>query len=136
MTKIEARAKVKNHLKRHGRKGINIDEKMVRRWWDVLNRAVFDEELTPPKKIVMRKFHGGDLGWCMPKGKTKFIELGIRSDLPTKEVFMTVLVHEMVHQKEWEEKQHIAHGPFFYSWRDKVKERTGLHLSRLVDAET
>ena len=135
MTKIEARAKVKNHLKRHGNTELNINERMVRRWWDVLNKAVFDGKLTPPRKVLTRKFHGGDLGWCLPRDKSKYVEMGIRSDLPTKEVFMTVLVHEMVHQAEWEQQQHIAHGPFFYGWRDKVKERTGLHLSRLVDAD-
>jgi hypothetical protein len=135
MTKAEARQTVKHHVKRRGEDELKVTDKLTRYWWNVLNTAVFDGKLNIPRKFIFRRFHQETLGYCVPLKRNGDVHLAIRSDLPSFSTFLTVLVHEMVHQWQWVNHKHIAHGPSFYKWKPIIEERVGLPLSRLVDID-
>ena len=111
-------------------------------WWRRINYSLFDDELKEPKKIVFKWFYKDTLGWCVPYGKFKkdgrrMVSLGLSTELDTLDKFLIILVHEMVHQWEWEINNDwndkVKHGKAFYSWRDKVNEYFGMPLMAKYD---
>lgn len=133
---IKARQKIKNHLKNNGHDTcFEVDHKLVRYWWHVLNHAVFDGQLTPPKRIICKNFREDTLGWCQQYMLNTNVRMGFRRHFTNRRVFLTVLVHEMVHQHELATRNKMSHGKYFYAWRDKIKSTIGLPLNKLIDID-
>lgn len=108
--------------------------------YELLNRYVFDNGLDQPG-LRIRKLRGA-WGWCLgdyidSDPVVEYIDLAVR--WPNKRLFVETLVHEMVHQFQWEvlnperETQGLppvmSHGPSFFAWRPAV-ESYGLTLRR------
>lgn len=135
MDKIKARRRIKKHVReRGGRCDFEVTPQFVLFWWHKLNSAVFDNKLTPPKKIEIRNFRDC-WGWCKTYKTKPDIVLGITSDMWDRKTFLTVLVHEMVHQHEHQTYKKMSHGQNFYYWQDKIKRNIGLSLSEYVDVD-
>lgn len=49
----------------------------------------------------------------------------------TKELFLNVLVHEMVHQFQFETNQDVSHGRTFKAWAPIIAKATGLRLKEM-----
>ena len=133
--RIEARTRIKQHIKERGKDGIEVTPTFVLYWWHLLNHAIFGGILTPPKKIHCRNFRDNCFGWCnLLSGHA--VELGIRRELTDRKLFITVLVHEMVHQHEWEINHDIPrHGKSFLTWAPLIKRTLNLPLSQFIDDE-
>ncbi len=97
------------------------------RWWNLLNNALFDSKLHPPHKIVCRSFRD-DHGWCSPMSTKGKVVLGICSEFHDRKEFITILVHEMIHQWQWTEVGEMTHGKTFWQWKRPVKQILNLPL--------
>ena len=132
MDKIQARAKIKAHIKKKGlEEDFVVTETLVMHWWHWLNKAIFDDVLTPPKRIEIRKFHGC-LGWCKPLKRNRQVVLGISSGCYDRKTLLTVLSHEMVHTWEHQELGKMSHGYSFYGWQKRIKTRVNLELNEFI----
>lgn len=86
----------------------------------VLNAAVFGGKLrTIP--VSLRKLHPEVLGLCW--GKRIAVTTGLDDETTT-----LVLLHEMVHQLQYERGQCMDHARFFELWRTKCHDLTGLAI--------
>ena len=134
--KLITRTKIKQHIKIHGNEWTEITPTFVTYWWHLSNYAIFDSKLTLPKKIHCRNFRDGSYGWCLPLFDYT-IELGIRRELNDRRTFLIVLIHEMVHQYDWEINKTKAptHGKTFYSWAPLIKQIVNLPLNKYIYIE-
>lgn len=99
------------------------------RWWNLLNKALFDGKLLAPRKIVVRAFRN-DYGWCVPMSKKGHVRLGINSEFEDRKAFLSILVHEMIHQWQWTDESagKMTHGKTFWKWAEPMKNILGLPL--------
>lgn len=132
MTQNEARSKIRNHLKRDGKKFLIVTERIVRYWWCICNKALFRGKLTPPDRIIIKQFKD-HYGYCEADNQT--VTIGIHSDIGTRELFLTTLVHEMVHQWEYYVGHRMGHGKRFYAWQGRIKKHLGLDLDTEINEE-
>lgn len=127
---------IKQHIKKRGDEfDVEVTPSMVLYWWARLNKTIFNGQLIPPQKIICRNFRDGDYGWCSPYKHSSQVRMGIRRTMPDRKTFLTVLVHEMVHQ--WEHQQHkrMSHGYNFYRWKDLIKRELNLPLQQYIDTD-
>ena len=121
---IKARRKIKAHLRRRGSDcNFDITPSYVLYWWHWLNKAIFDEQLTPPNFIDVKDLDkDGYHAMCIAKweySKKSPVILEINDYFEDKFFFITILAHEMVHQ--WEQKTYarMSHGSHFFQWKEK-----------------
>ena len=127
-TKIEARKKIVAHIKRRGHvSDFIVTPVLVMRWWNLLNKAIFDSTLTPPHKIIVRNFRDS-YGWCMPMAVKGKVQLGINVEFEDRKTFLTILVHEMIHQYQWTHIGEMTHGKTFWMWKKQIKQVLNLPL--------
>jgi hypothetical protein len=128
LTKIAARKKITTHLKRRGHVAdFKVTPVLVMRWWNLLNKAVFDDKLLPPRRIVVRAFRE-EWGWCQPMSKKGHVILGIHSEFMDRKQFIETLAHEMVHQWQWTFTGTMTHGKTFREWAPILKKTLDLPL--------
>lgn len=128
MTHTEARAFLKEHVKYRGGEETIVTEQLVRYWWSVLNVAVFYGKLSKPIKVETKQLKGS-FGEAEVNTKHKGrINIRLQNKFLSKCLFLTVLLHEMVHA--WEHQHHtvMGHGKRFYAWKNRIKRTTGLDL--------
>ena len=136
--RAEIRQRIKHHVINRGDSSdFKITETFCVYWWNHLNEAIFDGKLTQPVRFEIRRFRR-DCGWWKPYGSTKPTDtrrsiIGINSNIKTRCIFLDIMVHEMVHQCQWEinreESNQPPHGKSFYVWSEKIKQ-AGLNLQR------
>ena len=141
MKQVDRRKRIKAHIRRKGEQcDFEITESFALYWWHQLNDTIFDGVLTPPVRFEIKNFRDCG-GWCLPfqwnRIKERRVRIGLLREYWDRKTFLIVLAHEMVHQWEWEVladwDPNVDHGGDFFSWRNKVKYRTGLPLDRTVD---
>lgn len=128
MTKAQAKRKIKSHVQNKGYKNdFEVTPSFVLHWWRLLNKAMFSNKLTPPRRIEIKEFRCA--GWCEGCAPVRHdcddVIMGIRRSQYNRATFLWTLAHEMVHQWEWVELKRMSHGESFYWWSDKVEEITG-----------
>ena len=143
MKRAEIRKRVKRHIKSRGASSdFEITESFCLYWWKLLNESIFDGKLKPPVRFEIRNFRNNIAGYWKPYGKgdknTRRSIIGINSSITGRKTFLDVLVHEMVHQWEWEVQCCDAdvkyhHGKDFYAWRPIIERRADLHLAFSYD---
>jgi len=137
--KKKAELKIKNHLEKYGSvKNITITQRQAGYWWKQLNVAVFNGILKRPKKMMVMKVVGDHktYGECWPSYDKRFKPctiIRLKNKYETRRLFMAILIHEMVHQWEWETFENTSHHKFFYMWQDRIQTVTGLPLQMWVD---
>jgi hypothetical protein len=132
MNNTKSQARIRQHLKAKGRETkFEITPSLCLYWWRIMNKAVFESKLRQPKEFICKSFRQRTLGWCeIASQRKKTVRIGISTDMKFKRGFLTVLVHEMVHQYEVENGFEMKHGKVFYSWKKPIKEFLNLNLSR------
>lgn len=104
---------------------------MVKYWFTMLNRAVFDDALPKPKAIEVRVLYGayGEAEAIPARIKDlKDVIIRINERLDSRELFLCILTHEMVHHYQQIYHGKMTHGKTFLEWRDIIEERIGLPL--------
>ena len=100
-------------------------------WFNVLNRELFDNSLPPLDEIDIRwrrKAHAWyDYDQAKPGYGTSRLLMNKR--YKSKQFFVEVLAHEMVHHYQYIYNEDMGHGSSFFKWRDKFNKK-GLNLVR------
>lgn len=129
--KAKAQKKILNHIETRGGEFLAVTPRTVRYWWGVCNHALFGGKLHPPTEIVTRPLKG-QYGFI--EATKSMVRITISTGV-TRELFLTMIVHEMVHQWEHETYGKMGyHGKRFHAWKKRV-ENIGLDLETDIDQE-
>lgn len=100
-------------------------------WFNVLNRELFDNSLPRIDEVDIRwrrKAHAWyDYDANRPGEGTARLLMNKR--YKSKQFFIEVLAHEMVHHYQYIYNEEMGHGSSFFKWRDKFNQK-GLNLVR------
>lgn len=93
------------------------------RWHRTINREVFGKELREDTKIEVRRRHGcyGEC-WGYVKNDEYVVSISFNHWFLSKKHFIECVVHEMVHQYQWEKLNEMTHGESFYAWQPKLQK--------------
>ena len=101
------------------------------KWFNVLNQELFNSSLPPIDEVDIRwrrKAHAWyDYDASRPGEGTARLLMNKR--YKSKQFFIEVLAHEMVHHYQYIYNEEMGHGPSFFKWRDKFNKK-GLNLVR------
>lgn len=99
-------------------------------WFNILNRELFDNSLSPVDEIDIRwrrqAYAYYDYDEKNPNGICKLL---MNKRYKSKQFFVEVLAHEMVHHYQYTNNEEMGHGSSFLKWRDKFNKK-GLNLSK------
>jgi len=125
MTRQNAQEKIRDHLDRRSNHSVEITQRIVRYWWNVCNVAIFNNKLYPPKQIIIKKLK--DWGYCTALSKDE-VNIAIDSEIQTRGMFLSTLLHEMVHQWENQTYGRMGHGKRYFSWKERIIAYIGLDI--------
>jgi hypothetical protein len=103
--------------------------------YDLINQAVFDNELTKPNIKLSsrcRKYWGMCYGETIPYSSGSYCEIKLMDKWYCTQWMVTTLAHEMCHQYQWEifsaeraekgKDRIMSHGPSFYHKQLKLRD--------------
>lgn len=98
-------------------------------WFNVLNRELFDNSLPQIHEIDIRWRRGAHAWYDYDEAKpgTGECKLLMNKRYKSKQFFVEVLAHEMVHHYQYTNNEEMGHGSSFLKWRDKFNKK-GLNL--------
>jgi len=102
----------------------------VRRAYTQLNRLLFRDRL-PASRLIDVRISYIKLPWwayCQHRDSRGF-KIHLLPSYRSRDFFMSILAHEMVHVDQYIRYQNMTHGPTFFRFR-KVFQRNGLVLKR------
>lgn len=100
-------------------------EEDCRYWFNVINREIFDNQLTFPDKIDIRWRRKAHAYHLIIWNDDKSIEttLCMSKKYKSKRFFIQVLAHEMIHHWQALTGAPVGHGPSFLQWEDKFNRK-------------
>ena len=99
-------------------------------WWKIINVALFKDKLYPPREFEIKE--NKDWGFCKAHTNRE-VTIGLCQKLPTREMFLATLIHEMVHQWEHETYGRMGHGTRYQTWVKRVAKELGLDIHSDID---
>lgn len=96
-------------------------------WFNILNREVFDNSLPPVDQIDIRWRRKAYAYYAYDETG---VELHMNKKYKSKQFFVEVLAHEMVHHYQYMNGERMGHGPSFTKWRGKFRKK-GLNLLKV-----
>ena len=132
MTKKAAQEKIRNHLDRRSNHTVDVTEHMVLYWWRICNVAIFNKKLYPPSEILIKRMK--DWGYCTALTRDE-VQIALNEELTTRGMFLSTLIHEMVHQWENQTYGQMGHGKRFFTWKERVHKSLGLDIHVEADEE-
>jgi hypothetical protein len=121
-------------ISRQRRKPYRPDEREINRIYSLINRVVFDGQMTRPRIVTGREVDA--LGWCIglkpPRSRRSGCLIRLTDKWFSVHWLIFVLAHEMCHQYQWDilgpERQAqgrlplMSHGPSFFQHRLRLAE--------------
>jgi len=121
-------------ISRQRRKPYRPTEQEINRIYSLINRAVFDGQMTRPRIVTGREIDA--LGWCIglkpPRSRRSGCLIRLTDKWYSVHWLIFVLAHEMCHQYQWDIlgperlteglRPLISHGPSFFQHRDRLAE--------------
>lgn len=100
-------------------------------WFNILNRELFNNTLPNIHEIDIRWRRGAHAWYDYDEKKpgTGTSKLLMNKRYTSKQFFVEVLAHEMVHHYQYINNEEVGHGSSFLKWRDKFNKK-GLNLVR------
>lgn len=101
------------------------------RWFNILNRELFDNSLPPIDEIDIR-WRRMAYAYYVYDDKKENGECALRMNkkYKSKQFFVEVLAHEMVHHYQYTNGERMGHGSSFTKWRGKFNKK-GLNLVKV-----
>ena len=127
---LRARQRIASHIARVGNLSLKLTHKSVKVWWKILNAAVFMNTLPYPKAVTIKTYKA--IHAKIVAEDAQNFELYIHDQFDTRHLFLTVLVHEMVHVWELVNGHEMSHGKTFKQWTQHIKTAVGLELTREI----
>jgi hypothetical protein len=93
--------------------------------YNFINEAAFNNRLSRPNIIIRRIKDAWGMCWQEEYYCSK-IELAHKFE--SKEQFIAVMAHEMVHQYQIDVYGRMSHGETFQNWKPYFKEKFGLRI--------
>ncbi len=121
-----AKKKIKTHLAKNenSKSDFVLTESIAWYWWRIINMAEFSNKLLPPKRIEIKKTRG-IWGVCTGRAKGHVI-ISISPAIQNRRLFIATLIHEMVHQYEWQNNEALNHSTNFINWKRYFKKKFGI----------
>ena len=98
----------------------------VMKWHKIFNKEIFKNRCPKFNSIVIRK-RRDTWGECYGHQCEEYFALNIERFYGSLTNFLQILAHEMIHAIEYNEQGKMAHGQFFWSWKNKLAKK-GLEL--------
>lgn len=138
MTKIKAKNKIINHIKKYGKNNkFKITNRIIKYWWKLINIAIFDNKLHSTEfkiKNIASDTYAECEGFIYEDNEEIKILITINSsNILNREHFITVLIHEMVHSYQYLYLKNISHGKSFFDWKECIEETLGLKLQMKIN---
>lgn len=90
----------------------------IRLNYSILNKKIFDGILPRSTDIEFRiGVMKGALGICMYIRSRDALVVKLRPAFRDRQLFISILAHEMIHVYEFTRHQRMTHGPKFFEWR-------------------
>lgn len=114
-------------------------EKDCREWFKILNEEIFSNKLAPLDEIDIR-WRRGSFAFYECITDTKDVtylksKLCMNKRYKSKQFFVSILCHELIHHYQALYNEPLGHGPSFFRWSDKLNKK-GIKLVRNYDDET
>jgi hypothetical protein len=106
-------------------------EKDVIKWFRIINREIFNNELPMFKKIDIRRRHKvwGEVEAHENKNKKRYCNVSFHDKMFSKQHFIKILAHEMIHNYQWtiDNLDNMYHNDSFFRW-NLVMSKFGITL--------
>ena len=107
----------------------------IRLNYSILNKKIFDGILPRSSDIEFQiGFMKGALGICMYIRSRDSLVVKLRPAFRDRQLFITILAHEMIHVYEFTRHQRMTHGPKFFEWKSLFAEH-GIVLAKKYFAD-
>ena len=107
-------------------------------WIRILNREVFNNQLPPLSEISIGRRRGVHAFYTYitdtKDSEYLYTKISMNKKYKSKQFFVEVLAHELIHHYQAVYNQPFGHGPSFVAWRDKLN-RKGINLIRVYGAD-
>jgi hypothetical protein len=99
-------------------------------WFQILNNEIFSNKLPEIDEIDIR-WRRGCHAWyeCYNDTRVKYSKLKMNKKYSSKQFFVEVLGHELVHHYQYTNGIPLTHGESFQEWKEKFKKK-GLSLEK------
>lgn len=99
------------------------------KWFNILNRELFNSSLPKVHEIDIRWRRGAHAWYDYEEGApgSGTCRLLMNKRYKSKQFFVEVLAHEMVHHYQYINNEEVGHGSSFIKWRGKFNKK-GLNL--------
>lgn len=105
-------------------------------WFNVLNEEIFDNKLAPLDEIDIRWRRGTFAFYeCVTDTKNdSFIRtrLCMNKKYKSKQFFVAILAHELIHHYQALYNEPLGHGPSFFKWSEKLNKK-GIKLTKAYE---
>jgi hypothetical protein len=107
----------------------------VKKWFDIINKEIFDSELEYFHRVFLEADHDKYWGWVIPSsGHVDKYDIHLMKKLPSEQHFVKLLAHEMVHLYDYtiskDDDKH-PHGRSFSKWKYRFS-KFGIKLSSII----
>ena len=125
------KSKLEKLIERHDHYNYETTVEDCQKWFRILNRELFSNSLPPVDEIDIRwrrkAYAWYDYDENRPgEGLTRLL---MNKRYKSKQFFVEVLAHEMVHHYQYMNNEEMGHGSSFMKWRDTFNKK-GLNLVR------
>jgi hypothetical protein len=98
------------------------------RWFRVINQEVFSNKLPQIDRIDIR-WRRGSHAWyeCYNGSRKRYSKLNMNKKYSSKQFFVEVLAHELVHHYQFANGIPLSHGESFAEWKERFNKK-GLSL--------
>lgn len=121
---VAAKMKIVTHLEKYRNDNFEVTDNKVLYWWKIINKAAFNNRLDQPL-IVIRKLRGA-WGICDVKGRENNLTITVNESINSRDLFISTIAHEMVHQWQWKKNQNMHHSYNFIKWKRYFKKHYGI----------
>jgi hypothetical protein len=125
--------KLKDALNKTSKQEYLVTKAKLKRWFDIINEEVFANDLIK----IQLKVHDHPYELYEPTKRysdvrayyivedvdteQEYSYIIVKRQFPSLQLFLKVLVHEMVHHFTWSNDRILNHGPVFKKWKKPLK---------------
>ena len=111
-------------------------EQDCQHWFEILNEEIFENKLLPLDEIDIRWRRGTFAFYeCVTDTKNaSFLRtrLCMNKRYKSKQFFVSILAHELIHHYQALYNEPLGHGPSFFRWSEKLNKK-GIKLTKAYD---
>ena len=129
MAKRRNRSKLTKLLQEHEAHEYETTVEDCQEWFNILNRELFENSLPHVNEFDIRWRRKAHAYYDYDKRRGGTCKLLMNKKYKSKQFFVEVLAHEMVHHYQYINGERMGHGLSFQKWCDKFNSK-GLNLAR------